>query len=221
MVGALTRLDLPRGELAARLEILSPQRLRPPGATATRTFAVPTLERWYRLYSKGGLAALRPGWHDGRTLPNRGPRTRPQFDQNAGRPSLGLSGTIDGRITATACPWGRGDCGHAIGAVRSRLLARPAPGGVQPRRRTLDHPGGRGLNLGPGGRVQHRRCHFVDDEPQENIALRRRKAGQWPAPARHRNQMTPDELYPRRIVGDPVMSGNSPPDVTRQSGNSS
>lgn len=60
VVGALTRLDLPRGELAARLESLSQQRFRPPGASATRTFAVPTLERWYRLYRKGGLAALRP-----------------------------------------------------------------------------------------------------------------------------------------------------------------
>lgn len=60
VVGVLTRLDLPRGELAARLEKISQQRFRPPGATATRTFAVPTLERWYRLYKKGGLAALRP-----------------------------------------------------------------------------------------------------------------------------------------------------------------
>ena len=60
VVGALTRLDLPRGELAARLETLSQQRFRPPGATSTRTFAVPTLERWYRLYKKGGLAALHP-----------------------------------------------------------------------------------------------------------------------------------------------------------------
>src|SRR5579872_98148 len=60
VVGALTRLELPRGELAARLETLSQQRFRPPGATATRTFAVPTLERWYRRYKKGGLAALRP-----------------------------------------------------------------------------------------------------------------------------------------------------------------
>jgi transposase InsO family protein len=60
VVGALTRLDLPRGELSARLQQLSDQRFRPPGATATRTFAVPTLERWYRLYKKGGLAALRP-----------------------------------------------------------------------------------------------------------------------------------------------------------------
>jgi transposase InsO family protein len=60
VVGALTRLDLPRGELAARLALLSQQRFRPPGATATRTFAVPTLERWYRRYKKGGLIALRP-----------------------------------------------------------------------------------------------------------------------------------------------------------------
>lgn len=60
VVGVLTRLDLPRGELAARLKMLSAQRFRPPGATATRTFAVPTLERWYRLYKKGGLVALRP-----------------------------------------------------------------------------------------------------------------------------------------------------------------
>src|ERR1700689_1254937 len=60
IVGALTRIDLPRGALAARLEALSQQRFRPPGATATRTFAVPTLERWYRRYKKGGLAALRP-----------------------------------------------------------------------------------------------------------------------------------------------------------------
>ena len=60
VVGALTRIDLPRGELSARLQQLSEQRFRPPGATATRTFAVPTLERWYRLYKKGGLAALRP-----------------------------------------------------------------------------------------------------------------------------------------------------------------
>lgn len=60
IVGVLTRLDLPRGELAARLQLLSQQRFRPPGATATRTFAVPTLERWYRRYKKGGLAALRP-----------------------------------------------------------------------------------------------------------------------------------------------------------------
>lgn len=60
VVGVLTRLDLPRGELAERLEKLSRQRFRPPGAATTRTFSVPTLARWYRLYKKGGLTALCP-----------------------------------------------------------------------------------------------------------------------------------------------------------------
>ena len=60
IVGALTRVELPRGELAARLELLSRERFRPPDATTTRTFAVPTLERWYRRYKRGGLAALVP-----------------------------------------------------------------------------------------------------------------------------------------------------------------
>ena len=60
VIGALTRMELPRGQLAARLHARSEQRFRPPGATATRTFVVPTLERWYRRYKCGGLAALRP-----------------------------------------------------------------------------------------------------------------------------------------------------------------
>jgi len=60
VVGALTRLEMPRGELTARLEMLSQERFRPPGAAATRTFAVPTLARWYRRYKKTGLDGLRP-----------------------------------------------------------------------------------------------------------------------------------------------------------------
>jgi transposase InsO family protein len=60
IVGALTRVELPRGELTARLAMLAEQRFRPPGAEATRTFAVPTLKTWYRKYKKGGLAALHP-----------------------------------------------------------------------------------------------------------------------------------------------------------------
>jgi putative transposase len=60
LVGALTRLTLGRGELTQRLIALSEERVRPPGAHATRTFAVPTLRRWYRLYKKGGLSALVP-----------------------------------------------------------------------------------------------------------------------------------------------------------------
>jgi len=60
IVGALTCRDLARGELKAELVKLSQERYRPPGCTATRTYAVPTLQRWYYRYRQGGLEALRP-----------------------------------------------------------------------------------------------------------------------------------------------------------------
>jgi hypothetical protein len=46
--------------VTALLRELSERRYRPPGAKITRTFSVPTLERWLRRYRKGGLEALRP-----------------------------------------------------------------------------------------------------------------------------------------------------------------
>lgn len=60
VLGALLYRALSRGELRAALEELSQQRLCPPGARRTRTFSVPTLERWYYRWRKGGLEALVP-----------------------------------------------------------------------------------------------------------------------------------------------------------------
>jgi transposase InsO family protein len=60
IVGALTRRELDRGELALALTELSQQRFRPPRASSTKAFSVPTLERWYYAYKSGGLEALRP-----------------------------------------------------------------------------------------------------------------------------------------------------------------
>jgi len=60
IVGALARRELSRGELAAALRQLATQRFRPPGAAATRTYAVPTLQRWHYALRRGGLAALIP-----------------------------------------------------------------------------------------------------------------------------------------------------------------
>jgi transposase InsO family protein len=60
IIGALCRRDLDRGELRAELQKLSRQRLRRPGADKTVTLSVPTLERWYYRYKKGGIAALGP-----------------------------------------------------------------------------------------------------------------------------------------------------------------
>ena len=60
IVGALARRELSRGELAAALRQIAAQRVRPPGADATRTYAVPTLQRWHYALRPGGLEALIP-----------------------------------------------------------------------------------------------------------------------------------------------------------------
>ena len=60
IVGALTRRELDRGELAQALAELSEQRFRPPESKATKAYSVATLERWYYAYKSGGLEALRP-----------------------------------------------------------------------------------------------------------------------------------------------------------------
>ena len=60
IVGALTRRELDRGELALVLAELSQQRFRPPAAKATKAYSVATLERWYYAYKSGGIEALRP-----------------------------------------------------------------------------------------------------------------------------------------------------------------
>lgn len=60
IIGPLAYRPLAHGELKAELCALSRQRFRPPGALVTRSFSVPTLERWLYAYRRGGFAALRP-----------------------------------------------------------------------------------------------------------------------------------------------------------------
>jgi len=61
VIGALlTRGELDHGELSRSFRALAKERFRPPGADATRSFAIATLERWYYAYRAGGLTALRP-----------------------------------------------------------------------------------------------------------------------------------------------------------------
>lgn len=60
ILGALTQAQLDRGQLREALASLAQQRLRPPGAKATRTYSAATLERWYYSYQKKGLAGLMP-----------------------------------------------------------------------------------------------------------------------------------------------------------------
>jgi len=60
LLGQLVTCPLEHGELAAELRRLSQQRVRPPGSDSTRTYSIPTLERWLYSYKKGGLEALAP-----------------------------------------------------------------------------------------------------------------------------------------------------------------
>jgi len=60
VIGPVMHRELARGQLAHELRELSEQRFRPPGAKNSRTFAVPTLERWLYAYRAEGLEGLRP-----------------------------------------------------------------------------------------------------------------------------------------------------------------
>lgn len=60
ILGALLARDLSRGELAAAFRALAQQPHRPPDGDVTRTYSVPTLERWYYAFREGGMDGLRP-----------------------------------------------------------------------------------------------------------------------------------------------------------------
>lgn len=60
ILGPVLSRELSHGQLAEELRALSQQRYRPPGADSTRTYQVPTLERWLYAYRARGLAGLRP-----------------------------------------------------------------------------------------------------------------------------------------------------------------
>ena len=70
VVGSLCRRDLGHGDLRAEFVALAQQRFRVPGGDVTRTISIPTLERWYYAYRRGGLPALQP---------------RPRTDRGRGR----------------------------------------------------------------------------------------------------------------------------------------
>lgn len=60
VIGPLVCRDLGRGELKRELRRLSLRTFRPPGAAVSRTYSVPTLERWFYAWGRGGLEALKP-----------------------------------------------------------------------------------------------------------------------------------------------------------------
>jgi hypothetical protein len=76
IVGALVRRELSRGELKRELEALSQIRFRVPGSACTRSYSVPTLQRWYYAYRTGGLPALNRNRARTAAMAVRCPKTR-------------------------------------------------------------------------------------------------------------------------------------------------
>src|SRR5215468_9831065 len=60
VIGALLVRELAHGELCVELKALSLERYRPPDGDSTRTYAVPTIERWYYACKNSGPEALMP-----------------------------------------------------------------------------------------------------------------------------------------------------------------
>ena len=60
IIGSVVHKVLSHGLLREALEALAVVRFRPPYSNKTRTYSVPTLERWYYAFRRGGLEALTP-----------------------------------------------------------------------------------------------------------------------------------------------------------------
>ena len=60
VIGPLVHRQLTRGELRAEFVALAKLRVTPPKSNVSKSFSVPTLERWYYRFRKLGLAGLVP-----------------------------------------------------------------------------------------------------------------------------------------------------------------
>ncbi len=78
LIAELVMRDLDHGALAAELRRRSEERVRAPDSPHTRTYSVPTLERWLYAFKRGGLPALVP---TGRSDRGRGRALCPEVRQ--------------------------------------------------------------------------------------------------------------------------------------------
>ncbi len=59
IIGELATRELDHGELAGGLRALSAKRFRPPDFDVTRSYSIPTLERWLYAYRRSGIDGLK------------------------------------------------------------------------------------------------------------------------------------------------------------------
>lgn len=187
VLGALMHRPLSRGELRAALVALSQQRLRPPCSTLTRTFSVPTLERWYYRWRKGGLGALVPRPRKDRGLAQGLDEATRQLLLDVRREHPSASARL---ILRTLVAQGRLRQGAVSESTLRRLLAgagldrvslRRSPGATARLRWEASHPGAlwhgdvcHGPTLANG---QPLRVHaLLDDSSRYVVALQARCA---------------------------------------------
>jgi transposase InsO family protein len=185
VIGALTRRDLDRGELRAEIAALAQRAFRPPGYAHTRTFSVPTLERWYYAYRRGGLAALhpRPRSDRGRARELTAPQRKLLCDIRREHPSASVP-----LILRTLVADGRLAAGAVSAATVARLFReqgldrvayRPGDAGKTRLRWQAERPGAlwhgdvcHGPALLVGGKSRPLRIHaFLDDASRYVVAL--------------------------------------------------
>ena len=216
------------GAVARGAAALSQQRFRPPGAKATRSFSVPTLERWYYAYKRAGLpglvptAAQRQGPRPGRSPPSSasccwtsaGSTPPPRCRSSCAR-SWPTDGSRQGAVSATTVRRLLREAGLDRAALRdgagsqdAPALAGRAPHGPVARRRVpRPRPHRRGQDTAPAhprpaGRRQPLR-RGPGGSPHRARGRHARPAGARPAPPRHARRALPRQWrhLPRRHPG--------------------
>ena len=121
VIGSLVGRDFDHGELRAEIRAVAAKHWRPPAGVLSRTYSVPTIERWYYGFQAGGIEALFPKRRSdcgrGRALTDA--QKELLLDIRRDHPSVGAPTIIDTLVRA-----GRLDAGQLAPATLNRLYAR-------------------------------------------------------------------------------------------------
>lgn len=188
VIGDLVHRELDHGEVIAALRALSQKHFRPPGASTTRTYSVPTLERWYYGFKKRGLPALVPQARSDRGRARELSATQRQLVCDIRREHPGASASLIVRVLETD---GRLEKGLVSSTTVRRLLTeagldrvslRNSPGATTRLRWEASHPGAlwhgdvcHGRMIVIGNRKSPLRIHgMLDDASRYVVALEAR-----------------------------------------------
>ena len=188
VIGDLVHRELDHGEVIASLRLLSQKHFRPPRSDTTRTYSVPTLERWFYAFKKHGLTALVPQERSDRGRAREISKEQRDLICDIRREHAGASASLIVRVLEAD---GRLSKGLVSATTVRRLLAaegldrvslRNAPGATTRLRWEASHPGAlwhgdvcHGRMILVGGRKLPLRIHgMLDDASRYVVALEAR-----------------------------------------------